>query len=129
MIEPIAAKGSLETVKRLCQRLNEIMVYATNTDIIPSNPLTGISKAFQLPVKQHLPTLIPEQLPLLMTALSQASIKLTTRCLIEWQLHTMVRPSEAAGTRWDEIDLEKGLWDIPIVRMKQKKPHVVPLTA
>jgi len=129
VIEPIAAKGSLETVKRLCQRLNEIMIYATNTGIIPSNPLTGISKAFQLPVKQHLPTLTPEQLPLLMTALSRASIKLTTRCLIEWQLHTMVRPSEAAGTRWDEIDLEKGLWDIPIERMKQKKPHIVPLTA
>jgi len=129
VIEPIAAKGSLETVKRLCQRLNEIMIYATNTGIIPSNPLTGISKAFQLPTKQHLPTLTPEELPLLMTALSRANIKLTTRCLIEWQLHTMVRPSEAAGTRWDEIDLEKGLWDIPIERMKQKKPHIVPLTA
>lgn len=128
VIEPIAAKGSLETVKRLCQRLNEIMVYAVNTGIIPNNPLTGISKAFQIPVKQHLPTLTPEQLPLLMTALSQASIKLTTRCLIEWQLHTMVRPSEAAGTRWDEIDLNTELWEIPIARMKQKKPHVVPLT-
>jgi len=127
-IEPIAAKGSLETVKRLCQRLNEIMIYAVNTGIIESNPLSGISKAFQLPVKQHLPTLKPEELPLLMTALSRASIKLTTRCLIEWQLHTMVRPSEAAGTRWEEIDLEKGLWDIPIERMKQKKPHIVPLT-
>lgn len=128
IIEPIAAKGSLETVKRLCQRLNEIMVYAVNTGIIPSNPLSGISKAFQLPVKQHLPTLKPEQLPVLMTALTHASIKLTTRCLIEWQLHTMVRPSEAAGARWDEIDLDKGLWEIPMERMKQKKPHVVPLT-
>jgi len=77
VIDPIAAKGSLETVKRLCQRLNEIMVYAVNTGIIPSNPLTGISKAFQLPVKQHLPTLKPEQLPVLMTALTHASIKLT----------------------------------------------------
>lgn len=37
VIEPIAAKGSLETVKRLCQRLNEIMVYAVNTGIIPNN--------------------------------------------------------------------------------------------
>jgi integrase len=129
IIEPIAAKGSLETVKRLCQRLNEIMIYAVNAGIIENNPLSGISKAFQLPVKQHLPTLKPEELPLLMTALSQASIKLTTRCLIEWQLHTMVRPSEAAGTRWDEIDLDKGLWEIPVERMKQKKPHVVPLTA
>lgn len=128
IIAPIAAKGSLETVKRLCQRLNEIMIYAVNTGIISSNPLTGISKAFQLPVKQHLPTLKPEQLPVLMSALSQASIKLTTRCLIEWQLHTMVRPSEAAGTRWDELDLGNGLWDIPKERMKQKKPHVIPLT-
>jgi len=129
VIEPIAAKGSLETVKRLCQRLNEIMIYAVNAGIIENNPLSGISKAFQLPAKQHLPTLKPEELPLLMTALSQASIKITTRCLIEWQLHTMVRPSEAAGTRWDEIDLEQGLWDIPKERMKQKKPHVVPLTS
>jgi integrase len=128
IIAPIAAKGSLETVKRLCQRLNEIMIYSVNTGIISSNPLTGISKAFQLPVKQHLPTLKPEQLPVLMSALSQASIKLTTRCLIEWQLHTMVRPSEAAGTRWNEFDLDKSLWDIPKERMKQKKPHVIPLT-
>jgi len=128
VIEPIAAKGSLETVKRLCQRLNEIMVYAVNTGIISSNPLTGISKAFQVPVKQHLPTLSPEQLPQLMATLSKASIKLTTRCLIEWQLHTMVRPSEAAGARWSEIDLETGLWDIPAERMKQKKAHTVPLT-
>ena len=127
-IEPIAAKGSLETVKRLCQRLNEIMIYSVNAGIIENNPLSGISKAFQLPVKQHLPTLKPEELPILMSALSQASIKLTTRCLIEWQLHTMVRPSEAAGTRWDEIDLDKGLWDIPKERMKQKKRHIVPLT-
>jgi integrase len=128
IIEPIAAKGSLETVKRLCQRLNEIMVYAVNTGIITSNPLTGISKAFQLPVKQHLPTLKPDQLPELMATLSTASIKFTTRCLIEWQLHTMVRPSEAAGTRWNEIDLENGLWEISKERMKQKKPHIVPLT-
>lgn len=128
-IKPIAAKGHLETVKRLCQRLNEIMVYAANTGLITANPLSGIGKAFQTPVKQHLPTLKPEQLPTLMAALSMASIKITTRCLIEWQLHTMVRPSEAAGTRWDEIDFENALWNIPAERMKKKKPHIVPLSS
>ena len=128
-IKPIAAKGSLETVKRLCQRLNEIMLYAVNVGLINANPLTGISKAFQNPVKRHLPTLKPEQLPELMVALSIASIKITTRCLIEWQLHTMVRPSEAAGARWDEIDLEQKLWKIPAQRMKKKKNHTVPLTS
>ncbi len=128
IIQPIAAKGSLETVKRLCQRLNEIMVYAVNAGIMTSNPLAGISKAFQTPVKRHMPTLKPEKLPTLMTVLSQASIKLTTRCLIEWQLHTMVRPNEAAGTRWDEIDFDDCLWHIPAERMKKKKAHTVPLS-
>jgi integrase len=128
VIEPIATKGSLETVKRLCQRLNEIMVYSVNTGIIENNPLAGIGTAFQTPVKQHLPTLKPEELPTLMLALATASIKITTRCLIEWQLHTMVRPSEAAGTRWDEIDFDNALWNIPAERMKKKKPHTVPLT-
>lgn len=54
-IKPIAAKGHLETVKRLCQRLNEIMTYAVNTGLAGSNPLTGIQKAFHAPTKQHLP--------------------------------------------------------------------------
>jgi len=128
VIEPIAGKGSLETVKRLCQRLNEIMIYSVNTGIIEHNPLAGISKAFKTPVKQHLPTLKPEQLPTLMMALATASIKITTRCLIEWQLHTMVRPSEAAGACWEEIDFDNAFWNIPAERMKQKKPHTVPLT-
>jgi len=128
-IKPIAAKGSLETVKRLCQRLNEIMVHAVNTGIVATNPLAGISKAFQHPTKQNLPTLKPEQLPFLLQTLSTASIKYTTRSLIEWQLHTMVRPSEAAGTRWNEIDIDAALWHIPAERMKQKKDHIIPLTS
>lgn len=127
-IKPIAAKGNLETVKRLCQRMNEVMLYAVNIGLINANPLTGISNAFQTPAKQYLPTLKPEQLPNLMATLSLASIKITTRCLIEWQLHTMVRPSEAAGTRWEEIDFENALWQIPAERMKKKKPHTVPLS-
>lgn len=127
-MKPIAAKGSLETIKRLSQRLNEIMVYAVNTGLIQANLLQGIKAAFEAPKKNHMPTLKPEELPELMKALNVASIKLTTRCLIEWQLHTMVRPSEAAGARWDEVDLDNSLWTIPPERMKKNKPHTIPLS-
>ncbi|MXY14084.1 MAG: DUF4102 domain-containing protein, partial [Proteobacteria bacterium] len=128
VLEPLAAKGSLETVKRLIQRLNEIMVYAVNTDLVPANCLSGVSKAFASPKKNPMPTLSPEQLPELMRVIANASIKKTTRCLIEWQLHAMTRLGEAAGTRWEEIDLEKNLWTIPAMRMKKKRPHKVPLS-
>ena len=127
-IKPVAAKGSLETVKRLCQRLNEIMTFALNTGLAHHNPLAGIRDAFETPAKQHMPTLEPAQLPELMTTLNHASIKRTTRCLIEWQLHTITRPGEAAGTRWDELDFDNQIWHIPAERMKRKKAHSVPLT-
>lgn len=35
---------------------------------------------------------------------------------------------EAAGVRWDEIDLENELWRIPAERMKRKRANTVPLT-
>lgn len=127
-LRPIAAKGTLETLKRVCQRLNEIMVFAVNTGLIDANPLSGISKAFESPPKRNMPTLRPEQLPELMVTIANASIKKTTRCLIEWQLHTMTRPSEAAGTRWGEIDLIKSVWNIPAERMKKRRQHAIPLT-
>lgn len=127
-LSPLVAKGSLETVKRVSQRLNEIMAYAVNTGVIHSNPLAGIKAAFENPVKKNMPTITPEQLPELMKAISYASIKIVTRCLIEWQLHTMVRPSEASGAKWCEIDLKNNLWLIPAERMKKKREHTVPLT-
>ncbi|MGR5412861.1 integrase domain-containing protein [Vibrio astriarenae] len=127
-MKPLAAKGSLETIKRVAQRLNEIMVFAVNTGLIQANLLTGIKAAFKAPTKKHMPTLKPEELPELMKALNLASIKRTTRCLIEWQLHTITRPSEAAGARWDEIDIESKLWNIPAERMKKRKPHSIPLS-
>lgn len=127
-LKSIAAKGSLETVKRLCQRINEVMTFAVNVGMIDSNPLAKINAAFEAPKTKNMPTLTPQELPFLMQKLSTASIKLTTRCLIEWQLHTMTRPSEAAGATWAELNLERGLWVIPANRMKNGKEHSVPLT-
>jgi integrase len=127
-IEPVQARGNLETVKRLCQRLNEIMTFAVNTGVIHHNPLAGIKDKFPSPIKQHNPTLEPNQLPLLMETLHRASIKLPTRVMIEWQLHTMVRPMESAGTRWEEINFNDNTWTIPPERMKKKREHIVPLS-
>ncbi|PMN12990.1 integrase [Vibrio lentus] len=128
LLKPIEAKGSLETVKRIAQRLNEVMNYATNCGLVQANPLTGIKAAFKKPKKENMAALKPAELPELMGAIANASIKRTTRCLIEWQLHTMTRPSEASGARWEEIDWDESVWTIPAERMKKRKEHRIPLT-
>jgi integrase len=72
-----------------------------------------------------------------MAAIRSDKMAIPTRLLIEWQLHTMVRPNEAAGTRWAEIDQDTMVWTIPKGRMKkvgtskqweERKDHTIPLT-
>ncbi|MCR9955981.1 integrase domain-containing protein [Vibrio parahaemolyticus] len=128
LLKPIEAKGSLETVKRLSQRLNEVMNFATNCGLIQANPLTGIKAAFKKPKKENMAALKPAELPELMGAIANASIKRTTRCLLEWQLHTMTRPAEASGAKWCEIDIDEKVWTIPAERMKKRREHRIPLT-
>lgn len=127
-LEPIKARGALETVRRLVQRINEIMIFAVNTGLIDANPASGVGMAFERPKKKNMPTLRPEELPKLMRSLVMSNLSITTRCLIEWQLLTLVRPSEASGTRWAEIDFDLNLWVIPAERMKAKREHIVPLS-
>ena len=60
LLRPIEAKGSLETVKRLSLRLNEIMTYGVNSGLIFPNPLTGITAVFKKPEKENMAALPPE---------------------------------------------------------------------
>lgn len=128
-LEPIKACGALETVRQLVQRNNEIMVYAVNTGLIDANSASGVGMAFEKPKKQNTPTLRPEELPKLMHSLIMLNLSVPPRCLIEWQLLTLVRPSEASGARWVEVDFDANLWTIPAERMKAKREHIVPLSA
>ncbi|MFE8102020.1 integrase [Brenneria goodwinii] len=127
-IQPVQARGALETVRRLCQRINEVMIYAMNVGLIDAAPSVNISKAFEKPQKKHMPSIRPDQLPQLMQTMRLANIELPTRCLFMWQLLTLTRPVEAAETRWQEIDLEAKEWRIPAERMKMKRVHIVPLS-
>lgn len=127
-IKPIEAQGKLDTVKRVNQRLNEIMDFGVNTGLIHANPISGIKAAFKSAAKKNNPSLKPEELPELLSAISHSNCKLVTKFLLEWQLHTMARCEEAAGARWDEIDFENKIWTIPPTRMKKDREHRVPLT-
>ena len=127
-IRPLADKGKHETVSRVCSRLIRIMNFAKNTGLVQENRLYGIKDAFKSPAHKNFPTITPSELPEFIQTLSEASVTPVTRLLIEWQLHTMVRPGEAAGTRWAEINMDEALWIVPASRMKKKRLHTVPLT-
>ncbi|RIZ54593.1 integrase domain-containing protein [Vibrio sp. PID23_8] len=128
LLEPVKANGNLETVKRLCRSINEVMRLGVASGVIEVNYLTDVTKMFPPAKRKNMATLPPDRLSELMIKLNQANISRTTRCLIEWQLHTMTRPIEAATTEWKHIDLNNKVWIIPAERMKMLRPHTIPLT-
>lgn len=47
---------------------------------------------------------------------------------LRFAILTAARTGEVLGARWDEIDLEAGVWTIPATRMKAGREHRVPLS-
>lgn len=46
---------------------------------------------------------------------------------LRFAILTAARTGEVLGARWDEVDLEAGVWTIPATRMKAGREHRVPL--
>lgn len=127
-LDPIEKRGVLETLRRIISRLNEIFRYAATEELIEFNPADNLAQRFSKPKKQNMPALPPTELPRFLTVLNNASVRMETRLLIEWQLLTWVRPGEAVRARWADIDTDNSMWNIPSDFMKMKKPHKVPLS-
>jgi integrase len=128
--------GNLETLRRICSRLRDIMSYAVSRGLVEHNCLYDLSKSFTAPKVVPLPTIRPEELGQFLKDLANVQIQLTTRCQIEWLMLTMVRPAEASAAEWAEINFDKKIWTIPGSRMKNPKKavrtdlhdHIVPLS-
>jgi integrase len=50
------------------------------------------------------------------------------RCALKLLALTFVRSQEIRGAEWPEIQWDAAEWRIPAVRMKMKRPHIVPLS-
>ena len=129
ILRPLETDGKHSTIKRICQSLNQIMDYSVNHGFINANPLVKIIKVFTKNTVEHMATIRPEELPDFLTAVNNSqTIQSKTKLLILWQLHTMTRSKEAAGTKWADINIEEAVWVIPAEEMKRRRAHRVPLT-
>jgi integrase len=77
-------------------------------------------------VRGHHPAMPYADVPNFMTVL-RATDGVSARAL-EFTILTAVRSALTRAARWDEFDLDKGLWIIPADRTKTDKPLRVPLS-
>lgn len=128
VVGKIIERQSLEIARKVARRINQVLSFAVLNEYVEHNVASDLSKLIPSSQQRNLPALKPEELEDLLKAAHWSRMTFQTRCLFEWQLHTITRPGEAAQTEWSEIDFAQSLWVIPSSKMKAKREHTIPLT-
>ncbi|MGL4916199.1 MAG: tyrosine-type recombinase/integrase [Aeromonas allosaccharophila] len=123
-----------ETATRVKQRLHAVMAWAWAHGFCQANPVDVVDKLLPLqPSKairtQHQPAMDWRVLPeFYQQHLAHAERFDVSRALLTFVILTACRSGEARKMRWDELDLDAGIWTIPADRMKTQVVHRIPLS-
>ncbi|MBH2725985.1 tyrosine-type recombinase/integrase [Serratia marcescens] len=121
-------RGALEKMRKVRQRCGEVFRYAIVTGRAEYNPAPDLATALATPKKIHFPFLTAEELPYFIRDLAGYTGSVITKTATQIIMQTGVRTQELRFARWEDIDFEKRLWEIPPEVMKMKRPHIVPLS-
>ncbi|HGM7082641.1 TPA: tyrosine-type recombinase/integrase [Serratia marcescens] len=121
-------RGALEKMRKVRQRCGEVFRYAIITGRAEYNPAPDLAGALAVHKKKHLPFLTAQELPEFMKDLAGYTGSIITKSATYLIMYTGVRTQELRFARWEDIDLDKAMWEVPAEHMKMRRPHKVPLS-
>lgn len=125
-LQPLINQNKTDLVNRICQVIGRVFEYAKTMGFIEYNKFDKLK--FVTHRSKNMPTLPPNELPLVLKAINDYPATQQTKLLAYFQLLTLVRPGEAATAKWVDINTEKALWIIPEDSIKMRREHIVPLS-
>ena len=130
VIERIERRKALNAAKKARQWIKKIFQFAIAKGMTANNPAAHLSEvaAHQAEAENHPHVTDKAQLRKLVTAIHAYANEVTRGCAL-MSLWTANRPGVTRTLRWDEIDLDAGLWTIAKGRelMKRGYAHTTPL--
>ena len=125
ILNKVNDRGAPCSANSLLAVIRKMFNWAIDVDLLETTPCNRL-KLF--PVEHHSSFLNESEMKTFLQQLPTAEMPETMRQVFLFQLQTCSRVSEARGVRWDEIDLEHGVWTIPKERSKNKLAHRVMLS-
>ena len=135
ILEKIQNKGIIETAHRLLSLMNKIYMFAVTKEYIEHNIFADIDKkSVLIPSNKniHHPAItIPSEIKELLKDINSIEEKFKSDISVIFIFkiipYVFVRSENIRLMRWDELDLEKGIWEIPKEKMKTHIAFVCPL--
>ena len=107
--------------------ISRVMGQAIIRGLAVTDPVYVLRDQHKAPKTVHHRPLDEKEIKPFFAALELSNIHEQTRIAVKLSFWTLCRSREVIGARWDEFDLDLGIWTIPASRMKKRQQHVVPL--
>ncbi len=129
VLKAMQAGGTIDRANRLRQTCGEVFRYGIATGTNSGNPAADLVRTLQSSPQRHFAALTKDQLPDFLQALKKEHRASPVTCLgLKLLALTFVRPGELRQAKWEEFDIEAGMWEVPAERMKMRVSHLVPLS-
>ena len=134
IIQKLEDRDATSMTRRVLNTCSQVFGFAVHEELMDINPAKNIDAklAFKPHVEKNFKRVSAKELPALLRDIDRYGDEFAgtelTRLGLQLLAYTFVRTSELIGARWDEIDLKKGVWQIPAERMKMRNPHIVKLS-
>jgi integrase len=131
MAVEIERRGAKELARKALRVVSQIYRFAITKGYARRNPAADIKPSDVLEAKStvNCARIDKRELPALLLAMENDTGTEITRYAIWIMARTFLRTTELRGAPWAELDLDRGLWEIPKERMKTGDfPHIVPLS-
>jgi integrase len=131
----VERNDTLETAHRLREHCSCVFRFAIAEGADLRDPCQDIRDALRRPVVKHFAAITkPQPLAVLLRAIDSYTGSFVVRSALQLAPLLLLRPGELRQARWEEIDLDNGLFYVPSARLKRTKaekengqPHFVPL--
>jgi integrase len=125
LLDSVVDRGAAIHANRLLAALRRFFNWAVERDLIDASPAAGIKPPAKEVSRER--SLTRDELAAIWKATETMDYPFGP--YIRMLILTGQRRNEVAGAKWNELDLEKGMWTIPGERAKNGKAHLVHLGA
>ncbi|WP_313326153.1 tyrosine-type recombinase/integrase [Pseudomonas qingdaonensis] len=128
--DALLARGVNRMAKLIFSLMRQMFRFAVDRDLIEHDPTASIRKAkIGGKVVERDRVLSDDEIRALAKLASEAGLLSSTEAAIWIALSTCCRIGELLNTRWEHVDLTKGIWLIPAENSKNGKAHNVTLSS
>lgn len=127
LLQQVAQQNGLTVADEVKRSLSGVYALAISTLRAEFDPTYPVRNALPKNKTQHKRPLEPQEIGCLLRDVDANETGLFTCNALRMIWWTLGRANEVCGMRWDELDLDAGVWTIAGDRMKKRKTHRVPL--